>query len=472
MTAAVSIYVSIALAKQSAYVDPGKAFAIQTPPGHKANRQQLEPGIFLTDFLKGEVGENPQISVLSYTTGQQIESGQHRQINTQTLDAMKSIIGAEVSITKDSRSETTFNGKQAIRSEFGFKDEDGAAWKGWLLAQCGTKNAIGMLVCAKSNDSAGYTMIDTAARTLAVESLSPFAAGSTPKAPTSTLSSGNLKDLSARIKGNMKREPMTKVLVPGEPALTYGSVANFVTFVELIFDMQLTESEFDATRERFVEFYKKGDAAGKKVLALQGAEMLKSISTGSQADIAKNKQDSRKVFSSAFERGAEAGIGYAQVMWDAVQRRTQKVAKTKQKPKKQEWDSDVTQADIDATIEMLYFMWVASGRDPNDVTPADIVKLKTSIIREYATFDPEVQMVIANAPKVYAAIRQAWQTATPAQRAQMAKQFANSLNSLGLTNGGGFEQSGGGGGGGSDLAAIAQNTAWNAAKTWSTTSGG
>lgn len=464
-------FLALHLAKQSTYADPGKSFALQIPPGYKANRQQLEPGIFLTDILKGEVGENPQISVLSYSTGQQIDASQHQQINTQTPDAMKSVIGAEVSITKDSRSAITFNGRGAIRSEFGFKDDDGATWNGWLLAQCGTRNAIGIFVCAKANDSAGYNMIDAAARTLAVESSSPFAMGSTPSGGGSTLYSGNLKDLSARIKGNMKREPMAKVLVPGEPALTYGSVANFVTFIELIFDMQLTESEFDATRERFVEFYKKGDAAGKKVLALQGAEMLKSISNGSPAEIAKNKQDSRKVFSSAFEQGAQAGIGYAQVMWDAVQRRTQKVAKTKQKPKKQEWDSDVTQADIDATIEMLYFMWVASGRDPNDVTPADIVKLKTSIVREYATFDPEVQMVIANAPKVYAAIRQAWQSATPAQRAQLAKQFSNSLNSLGLTNGGGFESSGGGGGGGSDLAAIAQNTAWNAAKTWSTSGG-
>lgn len=466
------VFVSMVLGRQSAYADPDRAFAVQVPAGYRASRQQLEQGVFLTDITKGGIGENPQLSILSYSTGQSIDPSQHRQLNTQTLDAMKSVIGSEVTVTKDARSDVTFNGRAAIRSDFGFKDDDGAAWKGWILAQCGSKNAVGVFVCAKSSDASGYQMIDAAARTFAIESSSPFAAGSSPNSASSTLSSGNLKELSARIKGNMKREPMAKVLVPGEPALTYGSVANFVTFVELIFDMQLTEAEFDATRERFIEFYKKGDAAGKKVLALQGAEMLKSVTMGSAAEIAKNKQDSRKVFSSAFEQGAQAGIGYAQVMWDAVQRRTQKLAKAKQKPKKQEWDTDVTQADIDATIEMLYFMWVASGRDPNDVTPAEVVKLKTSIVREYATFDPEVQIVIANAPKIYAAIRQKWQSASASERAMMARQFSNSLDSLGLREGGSFEQSGGGGGGGSDLAAIAQNTAWNAAKTWSTTSGG
>lgn len=462
----------VAATQSSNYADPGGAFAIQIPSGYKATRQQASEGVYITEILKGEAGQNAQISVLSYSTGQAIDPANAATINKQTLDFVKQIIEAESTITSDSRSNITFNGKAAIRSEMGFKDEDGVAWKGWVVATCGKSNALAMLACAKTTDAAGYTLVDTHANTFAVESRTPFAAGggSSSGGGGAILSADKLKAISQKIKGNMNREPSNKVLVQGEPPLTYGSVATFVTFIEIIFEMQLTEAEFEATRERFVEYYKLGDAAGKKVLAQQGASMLKSVTEGSKAELAKNKQESKAIFSNAFERGAQAGIGYAQVMWDAVQRRQQKVATTKSKPKQETWDSEVSQADIEATLEMLYFMWVAAGRDASDVTQADIIKVRQSIVRDFATFDSQTQLVICNAQKVYAAIRQQWQSATPQQRLAISRQFSSSLDSLGLKEGGSFQQSSGGGSDGSTLAAIAQNTAWNAAKTWTTTS--
>lgn len=79
-------------------------------------------------------------------------------------------------------------------------------------------------------------------------------------------------------------------------------------------------------------------------------------------------------------------------------------------------------------------------------------------------------MLIANAPKLYAGLRQQWMGATAEQRLALAVQFDQALNEWGIGAQSGFESGGGGGGGGSNEysmnAQIAQNTAWNAAKTW------
>lgn len=471
MIQSVLAFTLLAAVQSSTYSAPDGAFALQIPPGYKANRQQIAQGAYVTDITKGEIGENAQISVVNYTTGQAIDQSSVKALNKQTLDLVKSTLEAEMTITKDNRSEVQFNGKSATKSDFGLTDEGGVAWKGWIVAACGKTQAFAILALAKVSDSSGYTLVDTCANTLGFESKTPFSGGGSKASGGSMLNGDKLKNLSAKFKGNLQRESMDKVLVEGQPALTYGSVANFVTFIELIFNMQLTEAEFEATRERFIEYYKMGDANGKKVLAQQGASMLESVTKGSKEEITKNRADSKAIFSNAFQRGAEAGIGYAQVMWDAVQRREEKVAGSKAKPKNDGWDQEVSAADIEATLEMLYFMWVASGRNAGDVTADDVIKVRASIIQDFNSFDAQTQLVICNAQKVYAAIRQAWTSATPQGRVAIARQFSTALDGMGLREGGSFQQSSGGGGSdGSAMAALAQNTAWNAAKTWTTTS--
>jgi len=89
----------------------------------------------------------------------------------------------------------------------------------------------------------------------------------------------------------------------------------------ILFDIQMTEAEFEATRARFIEYYDAADAEGKQVLALQGAELLKTLTTGTEAEREQSRNEGRAVFEQAFSRGAEMGIGYAQVMWDAITRR-------------------------------------------------------------------------------------------------------------------------------------------------------
>lgn len=74
------------------------------------------------------------------------------------------------------------------------------------------------------------------------------------------------------------------------------------------------------------------------------------------------------------------GIGYAQVMWDAITRRSTTLGTSKKAASKDGYDQEISEGDIDATMEMLYFMWVAAGRDASDVTMDDIIKIRTEII--------------------------------------------------------------------------------------------
>jgi hypothetical protein len=138
-------------------------------------------------------------------------------------------------------------------------------------------------------------------------------------------------------------------------------------------------------------------------------------------------------------------------------------------PTKEEWDQDISEGDIDALMEMLWFMWNAAGRPTEGVTMDDINQVRMGILQELPTMDAQAQLLFFDAPKLYAGLRQQWMGASAEQRMMLAAQFDQALNEWGIGAQSGFE-SGGGGGGDSEYsmnAQIAQNTAWNAAKTWS-----
>ncbi len=462
-----TLLLTTVFAPLATYADPGGAFALDLPPGWTARKQELGDGVTFTETFKQGDEEGAHIDILVQKSAADIAEKDHAEVNKGVLDIVVQLLGAEGTITRQSRSDVTFDNRKAMRMEIDFRDDEDVLWKGWVIAVCGKNHALAMIAYAKASDTATYKLVDQHANTLAVESKTPGKGGAS--AGGGLLSKTALTNIAGKIKGNMKREPMDKVLIAGTPPLTYGSVANFVTVIELLFDIQLTEAEFDATRERFLEYYEKADAEGKKILAEQGASLLKTLTTGTPQEIAQSKAEGKQVFETAFQRGSQMGIGYATVMWDAISRRAAKLGTAKQAPKKEDWDTDISEGDLDATMEMLYFMWVAAGRDASDVTMDDIIKIRNQIIGWLPEMDPQLQMLIANAPKVYAGIRQQWASASAAQRVAMAQQFGAALDEWGIGAQSSFETSGGGGGSGeySMNAQIAQNTAWNAAKTWS-----
>lgn len=449
------------------YTEPTGAFSVSLPSGWTSTRQEVGPGTFYIQTYKGGDEEGAHIDFVLQRFDEELPAEVQSTVNSALADGFLESFSAEATVTKQSKSQITFDGRKAVRIDLEFKDEELVLYKGYIVAVTGKRNAILVMPYAKASDTAGFALADRHANTVALESKTPRAAGAGAAQP-GQISAASLGNIAGKVKANMKREPMDKVISPGEPPLTYGSVANFVNVIEILFDIQLTESEFEATRERFIEFYAKGDAEGKRILAQQGAELLKTLTTGTPAEQKQSRDEGRAVFTNAFKNGAQMGIGYAQVMWSAIERRQAKLASAKQAPKKQDWDQEISEGDIDATLEMLYFMWVAAGRDASDVTMDDILKIRMQIIEGLPTMDPQLQLMIANAPKIYAAIRQQWQAAAPGQRLQMAQQFGAALDEWGIGASSSFSESNSGGGSEYSMnAQIAQNTAWNAAKTWS-----
>jgi hypothetical protein len=82
---------------------------------------------------------------------------------------------------------------------------------------------------------------------------------------------------------------------------------------------------------------------------------------------------------------------------------------------------------------MLYFMWVASGRDASLVTAATVAQVQVDLVQGYATFPPDLQYVLANAQQIYAGLRTQWANASAMQRIQMALSFGQQLDAMGFT---------------------------------------
>ncbi len=455
------------LVPAAVYAEPSGAFALDLPDNWTAQRQEVAPGTFYIQTYKKGDEEGPHIDLVLQKLDSDLPAESQAQVNDAMATGFLTSFGAEANITKQTKSQVIFDGRKATRVDVEFKDEENTLWKGYIIAVSGKRNAVLLMPYAKASDAAGYKLVDEHAQSMAVESRTPGKKGAAASGP---LSREALTNIAGKVKDNMKREPMSKVIAQGSPPLTYGSIANFVNVIEILFDIQLTEAEFDATRARFIEFYDKTDGEGRRILAEQGAALLTTLTSGTQAEINQSREEGKAVFTNAFKNGAAQGIGYAQVMWSAIERRQAKLASAKAAPKKEDWDQEITEGDLDATMEMLYFMWVGAGRDASDVTMEDIIKIRTQIIQGLPQMEPQLQLLIANAPKIYAAIRQQWQAASPAQRLAMAQQFSAALDEWGIGAASSFDQSNGGGGGSGGYsmnAQIAQNTAWNAAKTWS-----
>jgi hypothetical protein len=241
-----------------------------------------------------------------------------------------------------------------------------------------------------------------------------------------------------QIRQDFRRPAADTVVVHGEPPLTRGSLNAFANLLSYVFDIQLTESEFELMQRHFVTYYQKQqDAEGRKVIALGGESILNGLQQGTPAEREKNKAEVKAVMADRFGNGAKIGMEWAVAMNDAIQRRgVQLKATTAARPAgttAAEAKSTFTQADLEATLEMLYFMWVASGRDASLVTADSAATVRNAIVTGFDRFPAQLQYTFCNAEKIYAHVRGAWQNANAQQRAAMAAQFGRELDWLGLT---------------------------------------
>ncbi len=225
-------------------------------------------------------------------------------------------------------------------------------------------------------------------------------------------------------------ETWNSVLVDGQPPLTWGSVATFSLLMHECFDAQLTEAEAELIAKRFAESYAASDDAGRKALTTDWQQMLEAAGKGASArSQVKTKLDER------IRSAADARIGWGIVTREALDRRKRVLStSTVARPA---WagagfDASMSVADLDASVEMLYFMWVASGRDPNLVTLEGVAAIREIFLHRFAELPPDLQYALANAQKIYAGLRVLWYTGDGQRRSALARSFGQQLDGLGL----------------------------------------
>jgi len=93
------------------------------------------------------------------------------------------------------------------------------------------------------------------------------------------------------------------------------------------------------------------------------------------------------------------------------------------------------EADLDATVDLIAFMWLATGRDPDAVTPEACTVLRTMLTQHFGRLPPDLQALFANGRNTDAAIRGEWHASDPPAQAAIAQQFDVLLALIGMEGG-------------------------------------
>jgi hypothetical protein len=100
-------------------------------------------------------------------------------------------------------------------------------------------------------------------------------------------------------------------------------------------------------------------------------------------------------------------------------------------------DDTPDEADLDATVDLIAFMWLATGRDPEAVTPEARTALRAMLTQHFGRLPPDLQALFANGRSTDAAIRGEWHASDPPAQAAIAQQFDVLLALCGMDVGAG-----------------------------------
>jgi hypothetical protein len=268
------------------------------------------------------------------------------------------------------------------------------------------------------------------------------------------LSGSTLNSLAANVRSGLKREKPETVLAQGDPPLTHAAVAAFAEIMRLAFDTELTETEFAQAAQLFVAYYQNGNAEKKKLLATTYQQVLQLMTHGTPEQQATATAQARETLGKQFAAGAQAGNPFALLCSSAIQRRQTMIATipgpAPEFARQAGLHNQMSLADLDAAVEMLYFMWVAAGRDPRLVTPETVVTVRAAIAQNFPAYPQQLQYWFANGQKMYDAMRGEYSQAGRLKKLKLAFQYSGALDQLGLTvqaaQGGGAAQGSSGGG--------------------------
>lgn len=238
-----------------------------------------------------------------------------------------------------------------------------------------------------------------------------------------------IERITLRLAGHA-RESWDTVLADGEPPLTWGSIAAFSLLLHECFDAQMTEAEAELFAKRIADAYGRSDAKGRAALTTEWQSMLDALADGGAARAAV-----RTALEARLAAAAKTRTGWAVAVREALDRR-KKIVATSSNARPQwagkDFDAAMSVADLDAGIELLYFMWVAAGRDPELVTLESVAAIRGFFVDNFAMLPADLQYALANGQKIYAGLRVLWYTGDRQRRATMARDFNAELNALGL----------------------------------------
>lgn len=424
---------------QEEYRAPDGAFTLSLPARWDALSQEMAEHVTITVATpRGK--DSPQLTVLSIGYEAGFDPSDREGTPNQVIELFLGLIEDSCTVEAFEPTAAVLGGLESTLVEAHVTDRatgDKADIKLWVVL--GGAHALALVAEAAPDDRAGMAEVEAVAATLVAPGARP-AEGATPAEPPAS----GLGGIAARIREGFREGDADATLVAGAPALTEGSVRNFARLLTAVFDVHLTEAEYALTKERFIHFYTESDPQGRATIAQTAGGILEQLRTLPEAERAGQIAEVRAVFEDRLSAGAQAGIEWAEVLWTAVERRRGSVAEVAEQPEGAEGDFEVSEADLDAATEMLYFMWVASGRDPSAATPEVVAQVRQYLAASFPQLPTELQLLLANSEKVYGQMRNAWANADDQERAVYAAQFGQALDQFGLGLGGG---NGGGGGG-------------------------
>lgn len=437
--------VAAAQAKPTTYDDPDGIFSLGLPDGWEAVRQDLGDGISLATCTG--TGTEAQIEVLAFASPQPLTPEMLETKGPEVIELVLGLLEEEYVVRADAPVPARLGRQDALRVDASLTDQASDAKSVFrMYVLLSATHAVAAAVTAPQRDKAGLAAGDAALATLTLAGAAPPAGPEAgPAGPR-----GGLGAVADRIREGFQPEPADQVIVEGNPPLTEGSIANFAKLLGVVFGVRLTEAEYALTRERFTAYFEANDAQGKAIVAQSAGSILESLGKGTEGEREASLAEVRAVFEDRLSTGAQAGIEWAQVLWGAVERRRDIVATSAAEAPEfaqgEDQDASLSQADLDAALEMLYFMWVASGRDAEAVTPEAVAAIRGYLEMNFAALPADLQYLLTNAERVYADMRNAWSQADEGTQQAYAVQFGQALDAMGLTADGGGGGNGGGGG--------------------------
>jgi hypothetical protein len=387
------------------YADPEGTLALHIPDGWQVHREKADP---LTSVELAPPGDtvSPRVYILCLTSHSRISPEQLPELAELLTKAGIVALRQDGQILSRSQTPTRFHGRDALRTDLQSRLGN-ITYISQLTVVLGRTHAYLLAVASPANDTAGLKRAQAALATVALESATPSEATGlwTPQA----------LDRIAAAAHNTAATPDLATLVPGEPPLTAGAARAWIRAAETAAHCRFTEAEALALETAVIAAYRAAAPAARE-------------------HIARDHPPTAATLDDFLEH--EPNQPWTQLLPALAARRTEKLAdiKSARPPSAPATAANtLTRSALDASAEMLAFLWIAAGRKTDALTPETLADLRDTIEFQFPRLPADTQYLFANAEPIYTGLRHAWKTASPDQRAAWAQSFTHALDACGLT---------------------------------------